>query len=53
MTWRDNWEHFKEEFTHREDLKMMQTDEEKAKRERRDRALHEVDLSTGSETLDD
>lgn len=54
MTLREAWEQVKEGITYVHSAEERQAAEEgRIKQEKWDRALHQADLSSGSETLDD
>jgi len=51
MGWKGTWQNFMESFVHRE--KHEETAEEKRQAREWDKAIHQSDKSSGSETLDD
>jgi hypothetical protein len=54
MSWRDTWEHVRDGIPHPQGAEEKQAAlEERIRKEKWDRALHQADLSSGSETLDD
>lgn len=52
MGWKETWQNFKESLTHHEKAEEEKSEEKRQAKEW-DKALHQADKSSGSETLDD